>query len=140
MTYRAWCAIIQRCENDKNPSYPRYGGRGVIVDARWRSEFGFENFLADVGERPSGAENGRALWSLDRFPNRHGNYEPGNVRWATNEMQAQNKGDNVLDVDLVRDIRSLHAGGEARREIANALGLRLCVVYDVISWRSWRNA
>ena len=47
----------------------------------------FETFLADIlrsiGERPEGK-------TLDR-PDNDGNYEPGNVRWATRTEQNINK-------------------------------------------------
>jgi hypothetical protein len=64
------------------PAYARYGAVGITVCDRWRS---FDNFIADVGERPSLA------MSLDRWPNKSGNYEPGNVRWATGSQQCRNK-------------------------------------------------
>jgi hypothetical protein len=72
-----------RCCNPNNKKYPLYGGRGIVVCERWQS---FENFLADMGERPAG----RRL-SIDRYPNRNGNYEPGNCRWATDSQQNNNK-------------------------------------------------
>lgn len=62
------------------------GYENVNMDPRWES---FEAFLADVGERPS------AKYSLDRYPNGSGNYEFGNVRWATSRQQAQNRCNNV---------------------------------------------
>jgi hypothetical protein len=55
--------------------------RGVKVCERWQK---FENFLADMGERPQGR-------TLDRYPNNAGNYEPGNCRWATAKEQAANR-------------------------------------------------
>ena len=81
-TYDAWHNMIQRCTNPKSPEYRNYGARGISVCDRWRR---FELFLEDVGERPAPG------LSLDRYPNNDGNYEPGNVRWATRREQALNR-------------------------------------------------
>lgn len=80
--YRAWRAMIQRCSDTNTPYYHRYGGRGIRVCHRWRTSFA--SFIKDVGIRPSSQH------SLDRFPEKNGNYEPGNVRWATRKEQQQN--------------------------------------------------
>lgn len=79
--YRIWAHIIGRCTNPNDASYHHYGGRGITVAPEWRS---FDRFYADVGSRPS------PEYSIDRI-NNDGNYEPGNVRWATNKEQANNK-------------------------------------------------
>lgn len=78
--YYAWNNMLERCRNPRNRKWPTYGGRGIAVCARW---FTFENFLADVGPRPSRAH------SIDRKDN-DGHYEPGNCRWATSREQNQN--------------------------------------------------
>ena len=73
--------MVQRCTNPNKESYHNYGGRGIKIHPDW---FDFRIFLADVGPRPSKAH------SLDRI-NVDGNYEPGNVRWATSKEQALNR-------------------------------------------------
>lgn len=88
--YRTWKAMIERCEDAKSPHYLNYGARGVRIAPEWRGLDGFARFLEHVGPRPSDKH------SIDRFPVFNGNYEPGNVRWATAAEQNRNKGDTRL--------------------------------------------
>ena len=71
-----------RCFNPNSDHYAEYGGAGITTCDRWKDSFAA--FLDDMGERPEGK-------TLDRFPNRTGNYEPGNCRWATPLEQARNR-------------------------------------------------
>ena len=73
--------MVQRCTNPKNDHWQYYGGRGIKVCSQWLV---FDNFLADMGERP------QRLLTLDRIEV-NGNYEPGNCRWADWKTQAANR-------------------------------------------------
>jgi hypothetical protein len=84
-TYSSWHAACRRCRcrNPKSSNYKYWGGRGIRVCARWLGRFGFSHFFEDMGERPAGR-------TLDRYPNRNGNYTKSNCRWATATQQATN--------------------------------------------------
>ena len=86
-TYNSWANMLARCRNAKHHEFKDYGGRGITVCDQWNS---FENFLADMGNRPVGT-------SIDRI-NNDGNYEQTNCRWATPKEQANNR---RLRVDAV---------------------------------------
>lgn len=79
--HKIWLRMNQRCHNPKCGDFKFYGAKGVSVCDHWRQAF--LAFREDVGEPEPGM-------TLDRFPNRNGNYEPGNVRWATRKEQADN--------------------------------------------------
>lgn len=80
--FQTWRSMISRCTNNNDHSYKNYGGRGISVCKRWLDSF--EAFYADIGPKPS------PELSIDRIDN-EGNYELGNVRWATAKQQANNK-------------------------------------------------
>jgi len=69
-----------RCFNIKGDNFASYGALGVTVCDRWKDSF--ENFLADMGERPEGT-------TLGRFGDM-GNYEPKNCKWMTSAEQVAN--------------------------------------------------
>ncbi len=79
-TWKSWQAMHARCNYQCVNGYERYGGRGISVCERWKV---FENFLADMGERPEGM-------TLDRIDSNR-NYEPGNCKWSTRSEQQRNR-------------------------------------------------
>lgn len=84
--YKVWRSMKSRCNNPNVKSYPDYGGRGIVVCNRWMK---FENFYADMGERPfAGAE-------INRIDN-DGNYTPENCEWVTREKNLKNTRQNVI--------------------------------------------
>lgn len=84
--YRTWACMMQRCYGNDPSKQETYRDKGIIVCERWHS---FANFFADMGERPKGK-------TLDRYPDKNGNYEPGNCRWATAKEQARNLTTNLI--------------------------------------------
>jgi hypothetical protein len=87
--YTSWEAMKRRVLNPNAINYDRYGGRGIRICERWMS---FENFYADMGDRPDGM-------TLDRYPDVDGNYEPSNCRWATATQQSNNQRKHKANAD-----------------------------------------
>lgn len=84
-TYKSWDSMKSRCTNPNDPSFGRYGRRGIKVHPDW---FRFENFLTDMGERPSNLTLERA--HNDEY------YGPLNCVWSTRKEQAQNRSNSHL--------------------------------------------
>lgn len=78
-----WYGMLYRCENPRSSAYPRYGDRGIKVCERWHD---FEAYYTDIMEALGPCPAGM---TLDRIDN-DGNYEPGNVRWASCWQQVLN--------------------------------------------------
>jgi hypothetical protein len=118
--YNIWQRMKARCNDPGNKDYDRYGGRCFKVCERWMDSF--ENFYADMGPKPRGR-------SLDRYPNNDGDYEPGNVRWATQSQQCRNKANNRL---------LTHSGVTlCVADWADRLGVKFSVLNDRINRYGW---
>lgn len=131
----AWGNMMTRCYRTDWPGYERWGGRGIVVCARWHD---FEKFYEDMGVPPMG------MW-MDRIDN-DGNYEPGNCQWVTFEESNRNRhlargernGATSLTPKSVRIIRAL-AASHYQREIASQFGITQKTVSNIINRKTWRH-
>jgi hypothetical protein len=112
--YFLWKAMIARCENEKNNRFDRYGAKGISVCKEWHN---FEQFLSDMGRRPSLSH------TIDRIDNLVG-YKPGNCRWATYGEQAENRRSTRL-IDYQGRIQSITAWAREVGLPAGAVNIRI---------------
>ena len=126
--YRLWLCIRSRCSDPKRSDYKYYGGRGIRVCPRWDD---FTQFEADVGPHP-----GKKL-TFDR-KDTNGDYEPGNVRWATRQLQAQNRNYCTLDKAMADAIRREYVRGITRQvDLASKYNITQAHVSSIILWKVW---
>jgi hypothetical protein len=79
-----WYAMMGRCYDTSAVQYKDWGGRGIKVAPEWHDIKVFVEWIEEnLGPCPEGC-------SLDRIDN-DGDYEPGNVRWATRSQQSLNR-------------------------------------------------
>lgn len=123
--YKAWWSMLERCENLSHPQYHNYGGRGICVVGLMRD---FSTFLSEIKERPSDRH------SIDRI-NNNGNYEVGNVRWATPIQQARNKR-HKLSLQNIREIRA-QMGIMKATSLAARYGVCDRTIYQIWSGETW---
>jgi len=85
--YGVWRLIVSRCTNQNDKNWKDYGGRGIRLYEPWMHDM--NGIFEYLGDRPSSKHK------IDRIHN-DGNYEPGNVRWATSIQQNRNRRDNII--------------------------------------------
>ncbi len=116
-----WTHMIQRCEYADDRSYADYGGRGISVSAEFHD---FVTFIEHVGRRPSPAH------SIDRFPDNNGNYERGNVRWATSKQQSLNRR-NTIFAELRGEVTPLATLAEDHGKLPSTVADRIRKGWDI---------
>lgn len=136
-SYSTWRQMVDRCHNPKHRRYHDYGGRGISVCSEWR--YAPAAFIKYMGPRPSSGH------SIDRWPDNDGNYEPGNVRWATRSEQNNNRRGNVL-VELdgktvtftqaVRMVGAVSVGVAHKRYTRMGWSLKKAIETPVMRWRT----
>jgi hypothetical protein len=107
--YNMWCMMKQRCNNPRHTYFALYGGKGVKVCDRWNNSFW--DFVQDVGERPSPQH------TIDRFPDKNGNYGPDNFRWAI--WAEQNSNRNTYAIITVRYKKNMAYAAYLRKKKIN---------------------
>ena len=115
--YSSYRMMKSRCLDPHAKDYPRYGGRGITICARWRGH-AFPEFIADMGPKPEPKDD----YQIERKDNESGGYwcghcdecislgHPANCIWATQTEQARNRRNNrFIELDGIRATISEHA-------------------------------
>jgi hypothetical protein len=126
--YAVWHAMINRCYNKDNWRYKYYGGRGILVCESWQNFDNYYNWIKNnLGDKSNKND------SIDRI-NNDGNYEPGNIRWATKKIQSKNKRGPKLTAKLAEEIRSSDL---SRKEISKKYNVAESQISRIINNKRW---
>lgn len=118
-TYRSWKDMRRRCYNKNRDDYKHYGGRGIKVCDRWR--YSFENFLTDMGIKPTGL-------TLER-KNVNKGYSKENCKWATIKEQRRN---TTLTTWLMVDGKRMNL-----QDAAEYLGIKHNTLWNRLKRSGW---
>lgn len=129
--YRVWEGIKQRCYNKNSSHYHCYGGRGITLWKDW-----IDNPVAFIEYIIKLENSQNRKYSLDRIDN-NGNYEPGNLRWATRATQMRNTRSTKLSKEDVLEIRRKYNKGETQASLAREFGVKSQSIHLIVHNRSW---
>ena len=100
--YPLWKSIKYRCYCKTSRDYKNYGGRGIVMSDEWKDDFhSFYKWAIDNGYKEDKTDKGINILTIDRI-DVNGNYCPENCRFVTNEVQAKNKRNSILEEDRYR--------------------------------------
>lgn len=127
--WNSWDAMVSRCHDPSDKSYPKYGGSGIVVCDLWRHSF--QSFYNDMGPRPS---SDHTLHRIDD----HQTYETGTVMWAPSWYQSLYRkstrwtnlyGQRMCESDLAKmigvvpsTVGARRRRGESAKDIASDFG------------------
>lgn len=129
--YKLWWRVKDRCFNPKCKSYHRYGGRGITLYPEWiKNPVSFVDYVSKL------PNSDNLKYSIDRIDN-DGNYEPGNLRWASQKTQTRNSTSAKLTYEKAEEIR-LKFGDISASELSRAYNIDVSIIYDIVNYRLWR--
>lgn len=130
-----WRGIKRRIFDKTSNRYHRYGGRGIKMHEPWVENFqGFKDYILEtIGHRPEG-------YSIDRIDN-DGNYEPGNIRWASAQVQKQNNSQTKMTEEMVEVAFILfHKFKFTQRKIMTSFNLNNPTsIRNIVKGMAWNN-
>lgn len=126
--YAVWAAMKDRCYNPNNEHYRDYGGRGINVTEMWLADFTVFYSWAMV----NGYQKGLTLERVDN----HGDYEPGNCRWATRHEQSQNTRRTRISPE---DVETIRQDPRTNKAIASDYGVNESTISRIKAKRTWYN-
>jgi hypothetical protein len=127
--YRIWCAMKQRCLNQRNPSYKNYGGRGIFISDQWRTNFGAFQDWALANGYADGLE-------IDRI-NNNGPYASDNCRWTTKKQNTRNRRVVRLSEVEAEAIKYQVANGMAQKHVAALFNVSPQTVNYIVKGKQW---
>ncbi len=125
----SWKAMRERCLSPASKDWPAYGGKGIKISKRWKT---FENFLADMGNRPENTTLGRK--------DNEGDYTPKNCRWETYSQQNRNRTITKLSLEIAAKIIQFKRQGHTYAETGAKFGVSATYARRICKGEAWSEA